>query len=611
LRYRALLALLGLTLTAVTLGALGFLVVNPTCAALPLRTELLPSFDDTPLAATLPAGWGAAVRGPARLAEYTVGGEGRSLLLIGIGNSLSTPPISVAPGRRYCLVVQALTDRAPAANLGPTRVQARFHWLQASGQPLAEAHSGWLEVKTPEGGGWSLLRAQAQAPEGAAQLRVSFHPASDDPIYLDELHLRQGGAWSVARAQSVTRPDPQRAVTLAPWPGGKRAALSFSFDWETTMGGLIHSRSAGDPNFDQDPVARGLRMRQGVTETLKIFAPYGVRATYYATGYNLLMGNRERRTFMGDPTYSWATPANRWRNDWSQRPWFGDDPFTDHADADSQGAAWYFGDLVALLRAAGQDIQSHTFAHFYGGFVSPQDWQADIAAWQAEAASHGMRGPQSIAFPWSSSGGMSYAAWQVLEQQGIRSVTRLSDQAQYQLFEYVDDVPVAPRCLPVPGHEIVACPDIYLTPGLREQKALQAIDAAIAAEGALDIWTHTEEVVSPEQIATWQRVVSSAAERDELWIAPLDEIAAWQRALGQVQVGALTPGAPYRLEISNHGAGAPLDGVTLRLPFAVRSSQVLEQGRLLAASDTPAGARELVLPPLGAGQIVEVRLWPA
>lgn len=600
------LALLALSLG---LGGLALLLVvpwalraNPACSA--LAAELLPNAklhdsegDD------IADGWGAAFKGPARLAapgDFTVGGQGRSWQLIGIANSITTPTVLVQPGTSYCFVVQALADQAPA----PTALQLRFGWRDTFGAPISEHRSAWLSVKTPAGGGWSLLRVAAQAPAGAAQLVVSMHPAADDRVYLDDLHLRFGGAWGerwpgVGVASAAQLPGP---VTLSPWPYGKRAAVSFSFDWETTMGGLIHSRSAGDPNVDEDPIARGLRMRQGVTETLAIFRPLGVRATYYATGYNFLSGNRQRRVFMGDPTYSWATPANRWRNDWSARRWFGDDPHTDYTDVASNGAAWYFGDLLPLLLAERQDVQSHTFAHFYGGLVGPADWNADLTAWHEVAAPLGVAAPRSLAFPWSSSGGMSYASWQELEQAGITSVTRLSKQPQYQLFAYKEDVPVAPRCQPLPAHEtIMACPDLYLTPGKREQQALAAIDAALAAEGAIDVWAHTEEVISAAQIATWQRVVGYAATNPKLWVAPLAEIADRQRAVAEVVVVPLVAdGSAVRL--FNHSSET-LEGVTVRFPFAAARATVGRHDALIID-----GQAVLRLAP---GQSIEVQAWPA
>ena len=99
----------------------------------------------------------------------------------------------------------------------------------------------------------------------------------------------------------------------------------------------------------EENVSFGLRMREGITTTLQLFAPLGVRATYYATGYNFLLGNAERRTFMGDPTFAWATRANGWTSDrWATTPWFADDPF----GTIGSDPAWYFGDLVGPLQAA-------------------------------------------------------------------------------------------------------------------------------------------------------------------------------------------------------------------------------------------------------------------
>lgn len=591
---------------------------NPQCAALP-GGDLLPNSDFSADVDgdNLPDGWDAAVKGPVHLAaegDYTVTGHGRSIQIIGIANALYSPKIAVQPGVSYCVVAQALADQAPA----PTKIQVRFHWLDAAGVEAAQDTTGWLAVKTPAGGGWSILRGSFSAPPDSAGLRVSFHPASDDRIYLDEVHLRHGGAPLLGQRPIAPQPAPKPAVAIAPWPDGKQAALSFSFDWETAMGGLIHSRSVEDPYADQDPVQRGLRMRQGITETLKIFQPYGIRATYYATGYNFLTGNRAAESFMGNPTYAWATPANRWRSDWSKRPWFSLDPHTDIHDIAGNGAAWYFGDLIPMLKQAGQDIQSHTFSHFYGGFVGPDDWRADFAAWHTVAARQGVAPARSLAFPWSGSGGMSYAAWDVLVENGITAVTRLSHQPQYRLFAYANEVPVAPRCVPLPGHEsILACPDVYLTPGAREAQALKAIDAALQSNGMVDIWAHTEEVTSPAQIATWRRVVAYASGHPTIWIAPLAELTDWQRAIASVRILRIEPeinaqskAAAYQLTVVNQSARR-LDGVTLTFPFAVAQAQIDAQQPTGADQRAVAVRSNQVALSLDAGQTVVVRVSPA
>lgn len=55
----------------------------------------------------------------------------------------------------------------------------------------------------------------------------------------------------------------------------------------------------------------------------------------------------------------------------------------------------------------------------------------------------------------------------------------------------------------------------------------------------IDLWAHTEEVITPEQQAAWQRVVHYAATHTQVWVAPLREISAWQRARDQLQVQPL------------------------------------------------------------------------
>jgi peptidoglycan/xylan/chitin deacetylase (PgdA/CDA1 family) len=327
------------------------------------------------------------------------------------------------------------------------------------------------------------------------------------------------------------------------------------------MGGLVHSRSVGDPEFDKDPVARGLRMREGITTTLRLFQQHGVRASYFATGYNFLRGNVERRRFMGDPTFAWATRANGWTSDrWASRPWFADDPY----GTVGSDPAWYFGDLVPALLGAGHEIQSHTFSHFFGGYVDAATWSEDLEAWEAVAAEAGVPPARAVAFPWSSSSGLSDANWDALERAGVVAVTRLSDQAQYNLFPLDDAGLVADsRCRWLPGREgrILACPDFYLTPD-RAELAMRQIDRAIEQGGMIDIWAHTEEVTSPEQIAAWERVVRRAAEDPAVWVAPLTQIADWQRAVAGVRVEALGK-TNYR--VSNTGELA-LVGLTLTTP---------------------------------------------
>jgi hypothetical protein len=377
------------------------------------------------------------------------------------------------------------------------------------------------------------------------------------------------------------------------------------------MGGLIHSRSrADDPNSGQNALDRAMRMREGVTTTLDLFRPYEIRATYYANGYNFLLGNEERRRFMGDPTFAWATREHRWLDDsWKSKPWFADDPFgTVQSEPD-----WYFGDLVPLLQRERQDIQSHTFSHLDGGLADAATWRADLATWKDIAAERGVAQARSLAFPWSSSAGMSYANWDELEQAGITSVTRTNwSQDQYDLFgRDAEGFAAAPRCRAVPGHErILACPDFYLTVP-RADLALKQIDAALSAGGMIDIWAHTEEVTSPEPLAAWGRVVRYAAEQRDvgkLWVAPLAEIADWQAAMRELQVESselrVEGSSALRISVRN-GSQRDLQGVTLSLPFEVRRYTL--NGEQFQTQNL---ALKTLMIDIQAGQTVEVQVWP-
>lgn len=591
------------------------------CQAVPLiGANLLPNAALLPApGAALPQGWsaltsGVELQGPAATPGrgFDLDGDGRALQLLGIANYVETPPVPVRPGQSYCFSGRALTDSIKGS---ATRLQPIFRWLDATGAELARDAAPWQSVvlwrtEAPPAA-WSELRAAFRAPPGARVLVVRIRPASDDRVYLDAMQAR----WTL-RANTPALPNEPPAgprtvaigdasVALLPWPAGVDAALSFSFDWETAMGGLVHSRSLkDDPYRNEDPVLRGMRMRQGVTTTLELFRPYGIRATYYATGYNFLDGNTSQRTFLGDPVFAWATPAHGWPADWSQRRWFGPDPYgTFQSDP-----AWYFGDLLARLRAEGQDIQSHTFSHLYGGYATSTEWQADLADWNALAAERGLPPARSLAFPWSSSAGMSDSDWQLLEQAGIMSVTRTNrSQRLYQLSR-----PEEPFCRAVPGHaQILACPDFYLTES-SAPTATALLDRVIARGGMIDLWAHTEEVITPGQIAAWGGVIAAAArQRDagRLWIAPLAEIAAWQQALDRVELAVwadapAAPGAALRLRITN-GSALSLEGLTLALP--IRATRV-EADRPEARPTLPAPDRlRLSLAP---GQSLRVTLWP-
>lgn len=528
----------------------------------------------------LPAGWSRGATG-VQLGGFTFQPTpgcdrppyaGCAMQLLGIGNYLRSPQIEVRPGAEYRVAFRALSDRAQNGQAAPTRVRVLFHWQDAEGIEFQVTRGDWQTVPAQT---WSTIAAAARAPDDAVRLAISIHPSSDDRIYIDDLSLGQVG------------------VRVNPWPYGKRAALALSFDYETAMGGLIHSRSVDDPNATADPLARGLRMREGADRALELFAPYGIRATFYANGYNFLYGNTERRRFMGDPVYAWANtqPGHDWRSDrWTSQPWFSADPYATEAEA----PAWYFGSQVRRLIAAGQDLQSHTFAHFHGGFVTPDDWRADIAAWNEVAAQHGIAPATSLAFPWSSSAGMSDASWRVLAEAGIRSVTRtawtegtrrswLADRQHWSLRR-------------VPGHAtITVIADSYLTPQ-RLTAVQRDLQQALLNEGAIDIWAHTEEITSPAQIAAWRTVIDAAL--SDFWIAPVPQIVQYAQDVRQVTLSVEAERPRYRVRIHNRSP-RDLHGVTLTLPFAPQRVEIDGQPITSAGTrltlDLPRGASRLIV----------------
>lgn len=368
------------------------------------------------------------------------------------------------------------------------------------------------------------------------------------------------------------------------------------------MGGLVHSRSVDDPNSDQDYMQRAIRMRQGVTTTLELFRPYQIKATYFTNGYSFLKGNPEQRTFMGDPTFSWARsePPYNWKSDrWTNTPWFSSDPYgTIQSDP-----GWYFGDLLAPLRAEGQDIQSHSFSHMYMGFASIDEVKSDLSTWNAVAAEQAVEPAQALAFPWSGSAGMADGSWDALQQAGIRTVTRTNrSQSQFQIVR-----PDNPHCRPVPGHEaILACPDFYLTPGSAAQ-APALIDQTIATGGMIDFWAHTEEVTSLAQIEAWGEVVRYAAARRDagkLWIAPLAQIGERQQAVTALQLEVEQPGdanQPMSLTLKNP-TNTDLNSLTLEFEQPIARASASDGQR-------PVLDGTYVVLDLSAGASIHVEVW--
>lgn len=490
----------------------------------PLQPVMLTDSAFDGITSGLPADWVAGAPG-VRVGDFSADGLGKSVHMLGIGTWLGLPTQQITAGQPYCVRFVALAD-SPSM----TAMRTRWIWTGADGLRV-ERIGDWQAVRVWAGESdnrpWSVVVDHDTAPAGATQLEVRIEPASDDRIYLDLLELR---ASIVARRLADVRVN-ETPLTIRPWPAGYNAAVSFSYDWETTMGGLVHSRSIDDPNAGQDPLLRGMRMRGGLTNTLELFAPHDYAATYYINGYNFLWGNHDRRMFMGDPTFAWASQANGWRSDvWLQQPWFSVDPYGDY----QTHPEWYFGDLIQPVVRAGHDLQSHTFSHFYGGLATPEQWRSDLTAWNTIAAERQVAPATSIAFPWSSSAGMRYDAWNELEAAGITSLTRTSWNPKLPQYHIVSAA--EGRCRALPGHEsIMVCPDFYLTVQSHEQ-ALAVLERIRQQDGMIDYWAHTEEVYTPEQIAAWKRVVDATAAAGDVWVASLREIALRQQIVDGIQV---------------------------------------------------------------------------
>jgi len=212
----------------------------------------------------------------------------------------------------------------------------------------------------------------------------------------------------------------QDGVYIEQFPNGTQGAIAFSFDWESAMGGAVHSLGMAG----HDPVGaaeHGMEMRQGADWLRDLFARHGITATFYATGYNLLDGNTERRTFAGDPVYEWASPRNGWASDWwLTHKWYGDDPYGTY----QSNPAWYFGDQTRELLRAGHEIAPHTFGHLYVRGTKLQELATDMDEWLSAAKSQGVPPPTTFAFPWRSSNSLTADFYKILWDRGMRAVTR-------------------------------------------------------------------------------------------------------------------------------------------------------------------------------------------
>lgn len=385
------------------------------------------------------------------------------------------------------------------------------------------------------------------------------------------------------------------------------------------MGGAIHSK--GMKEHDVSAAAEhGFEMRQGADWLNDLFSDKKVQATFYATGYNLLDGNVERRTFSGDPVYKWAAPKNRWDTDWwLTHKWYGDDPYGTYQSR----PAWYFGDQTRRLLNAGHEIASHTFGHLYVRGSNPQELATDMDEWLSVARPLGIA-PTTFAFPWRSSNSLTADFYDVLYKRGIRAVTRIYERDMKDLYT-VGAVPVYQDIAVMPdfllgapsanaGEEAQGGAIIGLDQGLR------VITETLARRGTTSFWTHPEQLadapVFAEVRAAWSGVVTATAEqRDKgrLWIATVADITAYQRDIMSVTTsldnGFLGIGG-WKVQVRND-SGKELHGVTLTMPGNVqRISSAVDVLTVQRTDDVTRlsepgkpfyPARQLVLPKLPPG----------
>ncbi len=449
------------------------------------------------------------------------------------------------------------------------------------------------------------------APPGAAYLQLVFTPAT---------------AASLGNFRLF-----DDSIRVEPMRNYATAAISFTFDWETAMGGLIHSKGGapvpGEGEYGgvglsaennqaaiADAERRGLEMRRGADYLLELFKRFEVRGTFYANGYNLLDGNRDKQLFADNPTYKWAAPKNGWASDfWLTQPWYGLDPYEDVTT--ERGKAWYFGDQTNRLREAGQDIQSHTFGHLYVRGTTPEEFLLDTEAFVRYAREKDLPPIRHFAFPWKSSNSVTKDWYQLLAEKGFTSVTRLYDgdqgiiqagpgqqvltaqglkQAQMgQLFFDSGKRDAKKQVIyqeaAGPGSpyfylgrvkdetRLLVLHDYQLVPGERSEATAKAVvDELIRRRGYGSIWTHPEAIVDPADQGQWLRVVQYAAAQREggLWVDSVANMIQHRRDMSYVGVKAdwSEGGKKARLTITNR-AKQPVEGVTLTLPAPLKAAK--------------------------------------
>ncbi len=409
------------------------------------------------------------------------------------------------------------------------QVQVRLLWLDNALDVLSWSDSPVWDV----GGGLGSVEPEFRS----GSYRV---PAKATHLQFEIRNLTPRREGESAVTAWITSPKLSCGdVYVKSHPNGTQGSIAFSFDWESAIGGAIHSK--GMKEHDPSTAStHGLEMRQGADWLNSLFTDNNIHATFYGTGYNLLDGNTERRTFSGDPIYKWAAPRNRWETDyWLTHKWYSDDPYGTY----QTHPAWYFGDQTRRLLDAGHEVAPHTFGHLYVRGSNPQELATDMDEWLAAARSLGITNTTTFAFPWRSSNSLTADFYDVLYKRGIRAVTRIYERDMKDLYTLG-----APSAYP----NISVMPDFLLgSPSLNageeagkeigHQEGLQVIAEALSRRGTTSFWTHPEQLADGPQFqdvrAAWADVVTEAArQRDngKLWIATVADITAYQRDIMSV-----------------------------------------------------------------------------
>lgn len=505
-----------------------------------------------------------------------------------------------------------------------TRGGEQFHFTySASGSGILTASCTWEnEAHIEQGFGGLRQDVLTRTPlTTSSQMTYAVCLAPNDP---DVANLRvtlsvAGGNASVTNLRLASD-----NIRVEQWPAGYDAALAFSFDWESAMGGPIHSRGMTQHDV-QFAVTQGNEMRQGADNLALIFAQNSISATFYATGYDLLDGTSKSTS--QDITYTWASAKNGWPTDyWTQHGWYSDDPFS--SDSDPVGKAWYFGDQADRLHAAGHEIATHTFGHLYVRGTTSAELDADLTRWYQAAAARNLPPATTFAFPWRSSNSVDLPFYDVMRQHGIVSVTRLYEKDLH--FPLTFSVALHSFADNANGNGgMLVVPDFLLGAGSAEEQASiasgegtglnvvsvnqakQVIDADVALAGVTSFWNHPLAVIDPTSQQLWSQVAAYAASQrsaGRLWIAPVGNIVARHNAMREVQVIPFPQGDPTNPRILiadvHNPTAQPIADVTISVDGAIVAAVL---GGKQASATPPLWQRgRLVIGTLAPGATIRV-----